>query len=300
MAQYELSIRYAGEALESGRMPIKDLAPALLAISGALQEIQRIKDPHLPPIAIDIKATQKGSFIIDLILANGPDTFEKIVNLFTSQPADAILNLAAYASLLIAMCKIIKSKSKREEKLCDGQIKITLDNNETITLSNNDLQIYRSIEFRTQIKNVVAPLASDGIDTFSITSERTETVRISKNDISAFVVPEVRDETLEPIISEIYLQLINVAFEHGKWKFSDGTNSFFATIEDGVFIDKVKKAKIKFTTNDRIKVKLRTMQKVTTTGLKTEFAIEKVLKHIPGAVQLELDFDEDNNATPKG
>ncbi|MDR0317408.1 MAG: hypothetical protein LBH89_02995 [Lactococcus lactis] len=44
MAQYEMSIRYAGDANQNGRMPIKDLAPALLAVSGALQEIQRIKE----------------------------------------------------------------------------------------------------------------------------------------------------------------------------------------------------------------------------------------------------------------
>ena len=290
MAQYEMSIRYAGESLENGRMPIKDLAPALLAISGALQEIQRIKEPGQPTISVDVKATKKGSFVIDLILANGSDVFTKALDLFTCKESEAFLNLVGYSSLLIGLMKIIKYKAKKEEKLDNGNTKITFEDGKSITLNDSDLKVYTSVEFRTQIKRVVTPLDEDGIDSLELYSEKTEMITINKEETSLFDVPDVKEKVIDPVINEIYLQLLNVAFEHGKWKFSDGSNQFFATIEDADFMESVSKGNQQFSTNDRLKVRMRTVQKVTINGLKSEIFIEKILEHIPGAIQLELDF----------
>ncbi|KST78414.1 hypothetical protein AAAQ13_01945 [Lactococcus lactis subsp. lactis] len=292
MAQYEMSIRYAGEALEDGRMPIKDLAPALLAISGALQEIQRIKDPNQPTLAVDIKATKKGSFIVDLILANGPDVFSRAVDLLTSRDTEAFLNLVGYGSLFFGMFKLIKSKTKKEEKLESGQTKITLDNGETVIMGDSDLQVYRSVEFRTQIRQAVTPLEKEGIDSIEFSSEKIEKLKITKSDVKSFDVPNIKDEEMPSSTSIIYVQLLNVAFEHGKWRFFDGSSKFFATIEDEGFMEAVTKGTQQFSTNDRLKVKLRTEQKMTARGLESEFYIEEVLEHIPGAVQLELDFGD--------
>ena len=292
MAQYEMSIRYTGEALEDGRMPIKDLAPALLAISGALQEIQRIKDPNQPTLAVDIKATKKGSFIVDLILANGPDVFSRAVELLTSRDTEAFLNLVGYGSLFFGMFKLIKSKTKKEEKLESGQIKITLDNGETVIMGDSDLQVYRSVEFRTQIRQAVTPLEKEGIDSIEFSSEKIEKLKITKSDVKSFDVPNIKDEEMPSSTSIIYVQLLNVAFEHGKWRFFDGSSKFFATIEDEGFMEAVIKGTQQFSTNDRLKVKLRTEQKMTARGLESEFYIEEVLEHIPGAVQLELDFGD--------
>lgn len=230
MAQYEMSIRYTGEALEDGRMPIKDLAPALLAISGALQEIQRIKDPNQPTLAVDIKATKKGSFIVDLILANGPDVFSRAVELLTSRDTEAFLNLVGYGSLFFGMFKLIKSKTKKEEKLESGQTKITLDNGETVIMGDSDLQVYRSVEFRTQIRQAVTPLEKEGIDSIEFSSEKIEKLKITKSDVKSFDVPNIKDEEMPSSTSIIYVQLLNVAFEHGKWRFFDGSSKFFATI----------------------------------------------------------------------
>lgn len=292
MAQYEMSIRYAGEALEDGRMPIKDLAPALLAISGALQEIQRIKDPNQPTLAVDIKATKKGSFIVDLILANGPDVFSRAVDLLTSRDTEAFLNLVGYGSLFFGMFKLIKSKTKKEEKLESGQTKITLDNGETVIMGDSDLQVYRSVEFRTQIRQAVTPLEKEGIDSIEFSSEKIEKLKITKSDVKSFDVPNIKDEEMPSSTSIIYVQLLNVAFEHGKWRFFDGSSKFFATIEDEGFMEAITKGTQQFSTNDRLKVKLRTEQKMTARGLESEFYIEEVLEHIPGAVQLELDFGD--------
>lgn len=292
MAQYEFSIHYSGSALETGRMPVKDLAPALLAISGAFQEMQRIKFPDQPPISLEINSTKKGSFIVELLLTNGKDFLSQMVDLLTCKESDALLNLIELTTIFGTMYKLIRSKYKKEEKQPDGKTKITIDNGETIVLDDSDIKIYRSIEFRTHIKNSVSPLENEGVNQIEFSSKKTETITIVKNDLKSFDVPPIKDEILEPTVSVLYLQLLNVAFEHGKWKFSNGTNQFFATIEDEDFMDSVKQGKRKFSTSDRLKVRLRTEQKATSSGLKTDFFIEKVLEHVPGAIQLELDFTD--------
>lgn len=278
------------ETADNGRMPIQDLAPALLSISGAFQEMQRIKFSNQPKISLDVRSTKKGSFIVDLILTNGPDIFTKVIDFLTSKDTTALSNLIELTSFFGMMCKIVKSKSKSEVKLKDGRTQINLDNNETVIVDDDDIKILRSVEFRTQMERSVAPLAKEGVDSIEISSEKTETITISKNEIKQFELPEIKDETMEPIISEIYLQILNVAFEHGKWKFTDGSRPFFATIEDEAFMDAVSTGKQHFSTNDRLKVRLRIVQKATAEELKSEYFIEKVIEHVPGGVQLEFDI----------
>ncbi|HFK6718069.1 TPA: hypothetical protein ACGY1E_002343, partial [Listeria monocytogenes] len=114
---------------------------------------------------------------------------------------------------------------------------------------------------------------------------------ILKEDYSLFEVPQTKNKELEPTISEVYLQIINVAFEHGKWKFSDGTNQFFASIEDEEFIAAVEKNQQQFGSTDTLRVILQNNQQLTSNGLKSEFVVTKVLEHLKGAQQIALDLE---------
>ncbi|MFZ8765533.1 hypothetical protein [Enterococcus diestrammenae] len=95
MAKYEFSVRYAGDAIVDGRIPIKDLAPSLLSLSEALQEYQTIVYPYQEPVSLDIKATDEGSFIVDLLLVNGKDLLSQAIDVFTGKESDAIQSLIA-------------------------------------------------------------------------------------------------------------------------------------------------------------------------------------------------------------
>lgn len=144
------------------------------------------------------------------------------------------------------------------------------------------------------MKEVIKPLETDGIEGIDFYHIKEEAIEINKNDAVAFEVPELEDKELETTESEVYLQIINVAFEHGKWKFSNGSNSFYASIEDESFIDGVKKNLQQFGSTDTLKVKLRTSQKIDKEGkLKSDFTILKVIEHIKGHKQLELDLGSD-------
>ncbi|MEG7639837.1 hypothetical protein SQQ66_15790 [Enterococcus casseliflavus] len=293
MAKYDLSVRYFGEAVEDGRIPIKNLAPSLLALSEAFQEIQKISHPFEKEISLDIKATSKGSFVVDLILSNGPDVLNYAIDLLTGKETEAIGNLVMYVSVFYGSIEIIKklrSNKSVSQNENEGQITITFDDETKITVPKESVEAVKSIGFRKSANEFISPLNSNGIDGIEFRHRKETTVVITKEDVSSFDVPPIEAKELNPTISEVYLQIINVAFEHGKWKFSDGTNQFFAAIEDDYFLKSVEKNEQQFGSTDTLKVSLKTTQRLTGMGLKSEFVILKVLEHIKGSQQLKLDL----------
>lgn len=103
----------------------------------------------------------------------------------------------------------------------------------------------------------------------------------------------MQEKQLNSEISEVYLQIINVAFEHGKWKFSNGSSQY---IVDEDFLQAVKKNEQRFGSTDTLKVKLQTVQSLDTNGkLKSAYTVLKVLDYIKDSEQIELDlFDHDD------
>lgn len=295
MAKYDFSVRYYGEALEDNSIPVKELAPSLLALSEAFHEIQFITNPHEEPLSLDIKATEKGSFRIDLLLINGQDFLNQAISFLNGNESNALSNLVTYASIFGGAIKLIKyiakSKVKKREKLAEGFVKITFEDKTTIEIPEKSIEATKSIEFRRNVKEVIKPLESEGIEGIDFYHEKEDIVTIKEEEIVAFEVPEIEDEELETTESEVYLQIINVAFEHGKWRFSNGTNTFYASIEDEDFIDSVKKNQQQFGSTDTLKVKLRTTQSLDKERkLKSEFVVLEVLEHNKGSKQLELDL----------
>lgn len=294
MAKYKLQVHYDGPSLEDNSIPIKDLAPSLLSLSEAFQTIQELTHPEEEKISLNIKATNKGSFIAELFLVNGPDLLTKAMNLLNSNPSQALLNLTTYVGIFAETVHVIKKIAGKKIKSTNkknGQVKLTLDDQTSLTMSEEAFKAYKSISFRKEIHDVMQPLNSKGIDKIEFTHSDKKTFFVDKKELSSFKVPDVKEKELDSDVSEVYLQIINVAFEHGKWKFSNGASQFFAEIEDEDFIKSVEKNEQQFGSTDTLKVRLKTTQHLDKDGkLKSDYAVLKVLEHIKGSEQIELDL----------
>lgn len=295
MARYDFSIRYSGEALNDGRIPIKDLAPSLLSISDAFIEMQNIIYPHQAPVSLDIKATEKGSFLVDLILANGPDIFTKAVDLFSGKESEASVNLIEIASgisgVLILIQKLRNRKIKNKEDEGANNVKLTLDDGTTLEVPSQSFEAYQNIELRKKVNEFVRPLENDGISNIQFQKEEVITVSLGKEDVEYFEVPVLKDKELESSERVVFLQIINVSFANEKWKFTDGNITFFAKIEDASFVESVSNLQQQFGANDTLEVVLQTNQKLTEKGLKADYVVKKVIRHIKASKQIEFDFD---------
>lgn len=96
MATYDFSVRYYGTAINDGKMPVRELASSLIALSDSFKDIQQIINPNEKTVSLDIKATEEGSFIVDLILANGADVFSKTIDMLSGKESTAFANLVVY------------------------------------------------------------------------------------------------------------------------------------------------------------------------------------------------------------
>ena len=294
MAKYNLSVHYDGEGLQENRIPVADLAPSLIALSDTFQQIQKLVNPNEQTLSLDIVASEKGSFIIDLVLASGSDLISKAIDLLNNNNSVAIANLAAYGDILFRLINLIKKsfkhKIKKKQELQNGNIKITFDDGTKITIPEETLDAYQNVNIRKSIQKSISPLTKDGIERINFYHNKNQQITIAKNEYSCFDIPELEQE-LGTVETTKYLQIENIAFEHGKWKFSDGSNHFFANIEDKNFLSEVKKNQQLFGSTDTLKVNLRTKQYIDKSGnLKTENTIVKVLEHNIGGQQLKLDI----------
>lgn len=295
MAVYDLSVRYAGRTIENGRIPVSELAPSLLAISETFQEIQKITNPNEQPLSLDIKANREGSFIVDLILASGSDNLlQKTISLLNGDESTAIVNLAGYYAILNGVVKFTKFAYKKifkkKEPVGENETKITFEDNTSITVNNQVLNVFLNVDARESIKKATQPL-NNGVDKIEFsTSDGKNNFDFYKEDYDAFQsVPKLEEKELNETVEEKFLFLQNVAFENGKWKVSDGAASFFVTIEDEQFIKDVTENKVQFGSTDRMKVRIKTIQRQDADGhLKSDYFIEKVIEIIKGDRQTEL------------
>ncbi len=299
MAKYDFSVHYAGEGLKENRIPIRDLAPSLLSLSNTFQEIQRMINPNEPSLSLDIKASSPGSFIVDLILTNGSDLITRAMDFLNNNESNAIANLVMYADVFTGAILLIKQlahrKVKERKELKNGEVKLTFDDKTTITIPKNVLDAYQNVEIRKNIKECIKPLEKEGIDQIDFYHSNSDKLVITKTEYADFNVPPIKPKQLDSSESTVFLQIINVAFEHGKWKFSDGSDQFFATIEDEDFLTSVAQNQQQFGSTDTLKVTLKTEQYIDKDGiLRKDNTVLKVLEHVKGTQQITLDLEDDS------
>src|SRR5687768_10202912 len=92
MAETSFSVAYDGPALADGTMPVRDLAPALLALGNVFASASKVLYPDQEPVALSIKATNDGSFLVRLIL-EWKEELDGVVDFFTSEGVTALVNL---------------------------------------------------------------------------------------------------------------------------------------------------------------------------------------------------------------
>lgn len=295
-------IIYDGPALQNNEMDVRDLAPALLAISDVLDEANKITYGDKTEVQVNVRGSFKtGSFGIDFsVVQKGIEGF---TSLFNSDQASAAANLlqilgfigipAGGIGLIGLLLKLRNRKIKKVTKKGENKTIIEVED-EKIETHPKVLALFSNVNIRTNLQKIITePLSREGIENFTIKKDN-EVNTIKSEEKDYFKLSDIPDEPLKDQVREVYLKALSVVFVEGnKWKFSDGTNEFFATVKDEKFVKDVQGNKISFTKDDTFNVKLREKQWITDTGLKTEHEIEKVISHRSVAKQIKLPFEKD-------
>ena len=200
MAKYNLSVHYDGAGLQENRISVADLAPSLIALSDTFQQIQKLVNPNEQTLSLDIAASEKVSFIIDLVLASGSDLISKAIDLLNNNNSVAIANLAAYVDIIFRLINLIKKSFKHKIK------KITFDDGTKITIPEETLDAYQNVNIRKSIQKSISPLTKDGIERINFYHNKNQQITIAKNEYSCFDIPELEQE-LGTVETTKYLQI---------------------------------------------------------------------------------------------
>lgn len=314
MAETSFRVKYKGEALADGRMPVRELAPALLALGELFREASTTLYPDRPPVVLDIHATREGSFDVGLILRAAEDGWDAAEQLFGGDALTTLLNLrdvvlgsgsaGLYAGVmkLIAWRRGIQIDSEEEIALpveADSEepsqitgVRLGIDGIGTLDVSKDALELTKKISVRRSAYEVVKPLHAPGVDEFESIVQEEVTLSLGDDDLPAFEAierPEDQEE-LEETERAATVQIAGINWG-GKWRLLEGSEDagFFATIEDPAFKEKIAKGVEVFREGDLLKCTLRTQQRKVGTQLRAEHRIVKVEKHIAATEQLNID-----------
>jgi len=301
MSQKEyFQVVYDGDALQHNEMDVRDLAPALLAISDLLDEANKITYGDKTKVQVNVKGTFKsGSFGFDLAVVQGG--IDGITSLFNNDQINAASNLLQIlgfigvpsGSLLGLLLWLKNRKIKTIENVNESKTIIEVENDEKYETSPRVIALFSNVRIRTSIQKVIAePLSKDGISSFAIKKDDQETV-IKEEEKDYFKLSDIPDELLQDQEREVFLTVVTISFTEGhKWKFSDGNVEFYATISDENFVNKVQQNKDGFFKDDLFRVKLREKQWISDSGIKSDYEIIQILEHRSGAKQIKLPFGD--------
>ena len=285
------SIKYDGPALSSHQMDVRELAPALIALSSLLEEANRAIFNDAADVRVNVHGNFKGgSFEIDLVALQGIK--DQIISIFSGPTSTAAANLFAIlggigllgTGGLIGLVKWLKGRKPSAIRIDGDKMVFELQMSETVETFEVDLaagKLYQSRVVRQALAKVVKPLEAEGIDVVASAKDGKTQAVISKEEAVFFAVSASDADVVSDTISErTLLQIESAVFKDGnKWRFSDGSNSFFAEVSDEVFRARIDSGQERFGKGDVLIVDLRRMQSINDNGLKSEYFVVRVHEH---------------------
>lgn len=292
-ATVHFSIKYDGPALADHQMDVRELAPALIALSNLIEEANKAAYPDSSEVRVQVKGNFKGgSFGVDVIALQ--TIGQQIVSMLGGPTATAVANLSSIlgglgllgggVGGLISLIKWLNGRKPTAIiKTGDSEI-FEIRTSEEVETFDVDLitgRLYRSRVVKQSLARVLKPLEKEGIDVFATGVNGITQSVVTKADLPAFVQAAEAAEVVSDVMTDgVLLQIESAVFKDGnKWRLNDGSTAFFATINDQDFLAKIESGQERFGKGDLLIVSLRRIQSITDTGLKTELVIERVIEH---------------------
>lgn len=292
---------YDGKALEEHLMDVRDLAPAMMAISDLLTHANKEINGDKLEIQLNVKANFKtGCFGIEFV--EHLSWVNQIKDLLTGSNATALANASGILGLVgffggttvgvIQLYKKLKGKAPVKIEESFENTKVFYTETEYLEVDKRTLRLYRSKVIASDIEKMLEPLSKDGIDTFYVVKDMSDEkpeLFIDKSELEYFKFQDMEDHLSESVV-ETFLQIESISFkEKNKWRFNNGGSTIHASILDESFLQKVDSGLLRFGKGDLLKVELKTIQFLAHTKLKTEFEVIRVIEH-KTAKQEEFNF----------
>ncbi|RDX23881.1 hypothetical protein CE156_04230 [Bifidobacterium breve] len=285
-----MEVYFSGPAVEAHSMSVRDLAPALLGFSDA---IDRYKELNYPFLDLDVKitATRAGSFDVVLQLLGTMVSLGQGMN-----PSDVV----QLASGLMEVIKILLARFQQTGDIKPGPHEVIEQTSTRVKLSLGPLNLdvgrdaYKASRDGKIINSLGAasqPATLEGYDPIRFIHHDSNSREIIDAQAStAMIEARVSEQPIDPSIETTTLQIDTIQSRSVKWKFRNGDETFWCEILDKAFLNRWRNHQEPFYNDDLLRVDLQTEQYVQDGQLKTgDRRILKVYDHIPVQPQPTLE-----------
>lgn len=288
LADLEFSLVYDGDALADGRIPVRDLAPSILAAAQLFRDANALLYPNGPEVQLEVQANRTGSFAVVMHLVDlaahetweflGSDAASRLGNLFTFVGGGGLIGVIIWA----------RNRRIDRQALPDGRTRLTTQDGDSLDVPAEAADLYVDRGVRRDARDVVEPLRRQGVDEIRLRRDDRDEVTVQNGDVDAFDVPDVVSDAL-PVVDQtrdmgLLIATPQVEDPRRRWRFSEGDNTFSAVVEDEGFIDRVLRNEERFGHGDFILAEVHFRQYRSARGLETERTIVRVKEHSIGPV----------------
>ena len=277
---------------QDGEMEIGQLAPSLLALGKLVETLDQISSGEPGRVKVMVRADPKpGSFDIGLSL----DFIHSVKTWLLSPDVQAVSTLVTLlgvsggglaAGLIQAVRLVNKRHVEKKVTLVDGNVRLEMNDGNHIVVLPAVAVAIDDVTVRQQLERFTEPLRQEGVNTIRFKDKGDVQEQITTADAPAFTASPGREPTSQATFQATY-QIKRLYFERGKkWRLSNGAQTILAHIEDEVFWKRIEAAEVSFSADDYLLCEVRMDQWFDgSTGLKTEYVVVRVVKHIPAQKQ---------------
>jgi hypothetical protein len=292
MSLHNFSLKYSGAAIINGEMEAKDVAPAIEAVGLIFEEASKLLTDGRTHSLIRIKSAIKQDSIDFGFVAEVFDKAQPLIEYALDNPEFTARILWKTVKSAAKALKWLKGRRYSSERKGNDAIIKTPDG-DTMAVEPGVIELLKNFKIRSLLYKIIGrPLEKEGIDTSSIRGEDEEPLTITKKEAEYYYPPSPSDDDVLDDENDEFLSVITPQFdEKYKWRFSDGRNSFSASVVDKDFQKRIAESKELFGKGSILAVRLRRIQRIEKGVLKTNYEVLKVKRHTPPQQQASL-FDE--------
>ena len=295
----QLTITYDGDAVQSNRMAITDLAPAMLSLARLIETSAERLTGEAGTVRVEVRADFKsGSFSYEIVTTLLDSIRQKLFDNLSFSDITIILGLTG-ASLKGLLHVIRRLRGRRIVAIeQDGPRRLLkLEDGATEVVEAEVQTLLADPEVRAYVEGITAPLRKPGYDTFIARADRSEPVVVTRDEAEFFTAPSPSSVQIQDTIRQELVRVLSPDFQTGhKWQVAfAGEKPFYAHITDRDFLHRVGRHAVKFGPDDILRADVQVQVLRREDGEYTrERTIVKVHDHIPGekVVQGDLLLDE--------
>lgn len=300
MVQSHFRVVYDGPAVADGEMDVAQLASSLLALGKLIENVDAIATGEPGRVRVKVQSDlTRGSFDVGLAISFADHAWQA-VTAWAMTPSGAgtisLLGLLGFnvkdgaKGVIQAVRWLNGRRVAQRTQLRDGNTTLIADDGEALTVPDQVARLVDDPTVRQPLERFTEPLREDGVEEIRFEAERGEAAeRITQSEAPAFTAAAGAAPTSTSRFPATY-QIKRLYFERGKkWRLSNGSQTIMAAIEDEAFWRAVEASEVSFSSSDYLVCMVRMDQWLTPAGLKTEFTIEHVDKHIPAPRQAGFD-----------